>query len=245
MKQLSDQELQQIKDLLRHTGEFIAYFELAETKLVAWRHQQQESFDNQQSRFDQQQQAIQKDLDSVKDTLSEAGIARLKVQLNEAITLFEKKIASLSDLQQTISDIFGHEKLSLSKAVSQCTREIEEHCQETVNKIEAQLSDYDVDYFRRIAADSCDQVEQVAQTAVQTSTKMMRNFQWRTATLVLITTLVTSLTIGMYISDEWPWEIHQVALNEREAGKVLIKAWPSLSHQERERILTHEVNNLG
>lgn len=245
MKQLSDQELQQLKDLLRHAGEFIAYFELAETKLVAWRHQQQEAFEKQKGRFEHQQQVIKADIDNVKETLSDAGIARLKLQLNEVINLFEDKMSRFDDLHHMISDIFAQEKLGLAKAVTQSKQEIAEQCKKTVDKIESQLSHYDVDHFRRVASESCDQVEHVAQNAVQTSTKMMRHFQWRTVALVLITTFVTSLTIGMYVSDEWPWELHQIAMNEREAGKVLIKAWPSLTHQERERILTHDVSHVG
>ncbi len=245
MTQLSDRDIQQLKDLLRHTGEFIAYFELAETKLVGWRHQQQESFKQQQISFDNQQSAIKCNLDSLKDTLSEVGIARLKAQLNEALGLFEDKMGQLDKLQQELSDIFSEEKESLAKSVIKCKLDITEHCQKTVDKIDSQLSNYDVDYFRRIASDSCDQVEQVAQTAVQTSRKMMRHFQWKTVSIMLVTTFVTSLTIGMYVSDEWPWEIHQHAMNEREAGKVLIKAWPSLTHKEKERILTHEARHLG
>ena len=245
MKELSDQEVQQLKDLLRHASEFIAYFELAETKLVAWRYQQQEAFETQQKRFDQQQQGIMNDVETIKEILSEAGIARLKTQLNETITVFETKMAGFETFHQSLSDAFAQEKQGLAKAVGQFKNELEAQCQLTVNKIESQLSHYDVDHFRRVASESCDQVEQVAQKAVQTSSKVMRHFQWRTASLVLITTFVTSLVFGLYISDELPWEIHQHAMNEREAGKILIRAWPTLTHKERERILTHDVKHLG
>ena len=35
MEHREDKDLARIKEFLRHTGEFIAYFELAETKIIA------------------------------------------------------------------------------------------------------------------------------------------------------------------------------------------------------------------
>ena len=39
------------------------------------------------------------------------------------------------------------------------------------------------------------------------------------------------------MSNELPWEIHQHAINERQAGKVLMQAWPMLSEEEKTKIL--------
>ena len=93
------------------------------------------------------------------------------------------------------------------------------------------------DTMNQIKEHSCEQVEKSAQNAIQKSEKLLRLFQWRSIVLILFTTLITTVTTGLYINDEFPWDFHRQATNERSAGKILMKAWPVLSQEEREKVL--------
>jgi hypothetical protein len=48
------------------------------------------------------------------------------------------------------------------------------------------------------------------------------------------------IVFGLYTNNEYPWEMHQQALNERDAGKILLNAWPTLTYHEKNKILYHQ-----
>lgn len=163
MERINEHELARLKELLRQTGEFIAYFEQVDTKMIEWC----------------------------------------------------QDIESHASLQQ---------KLLL---------EINMHHQELV-----QLSRQAISKIEEQSAQAIAHVEQSAQNTIVKSEKSLSRYQWHSIVLPLLTTLLTTLALGLYMSDEYPWEVHQRALNERDAGVVLINAWPNLSQQEKAKILS-------
>ncbi len=158
----NEQELARLTELMRQTGEFIAYFELADTKMIEWR----QNLENQAS---------------VQQTL----LHQIKMHQQELIHL----------TQQAISNI-------------------EQQGSQAINNI-----------------------EQSAQNTIVKSEKSLSKYQWQSIMLPLLTTLLTTFALGLYMSDEYPWEVHQHAQNERGAGVVLMQAWPKLTQQEKIKIL--------
>ncbi len=163
MERINETELARLKKLMRQTGEFIAYFELVDTKMAEWRQ-------------DIEYQA------SVQQKL----LHQLKIQQQDCLQLH----------------------------------------QQTLSKMEEQ------------SAQAITHIEQSAQNTLLKSETSLRRSQWQSIVLPLLTTLLTTFALGLYMSNEYPWEIHQHALNERGAGVVLINAWPTLSQQERTKILS-------
>ncbi|KTD52224.1 hypothetical protein Lqui_1068 [Legionella quinlivanii] len=237
MELMRDQEIAKLKELLRHTGEFIAYFELAETKMIAWRQDIEEQAQNQHQKIEQKLQNLHQELESLHEVLTQAGLARLRLSAEQTLVQGEKHLAMLEKASQQMLVEIASQLREFNKSFHKQLHLIEQHTQQAIAKIDQQLADYDAHYFKRIANESCIQVEKVATRAIQKSTGLLRSFQWRSVSLALIVTFITSLFIGLYISNELPWEMHQHARNEREAGKVLLKAWPNLSHQEKNKIL--------
>lgn len=237
MESIHDQDLIKIKELLRHTGEFIAYFELAESKMLEWRHDLELQIKNQQHRADQQLQNLHKELESLQEVLTQAGLARFRLSAAEALSQGEAHVNLLQKTsQQMVKDLNTHHA-DFTSMIAGSLSQIEQHASQLVNKIDNQLAKYDAQHFHRIANESVEIVQKTSADAVMKSTGLLKKFQWRAAGLAVLATILTTFAIGLYVSNEMPWDIHQQAMNEREAGRLLIKAWPILSHQEKTKIL--------
>ena len=134
----------------------------------------------------------------------------------------------------------------LQHAIAKNVEQINQHTQQSLIQIDRYLAGFDVHHFRREASESSLHIEKIANSAVLKSTQLLRLFQWRAIAVVIITAALTAVGIGLYVNNEMPWEIHQHVVNEREAGKVLLRAWPGLTPQEKNKILDmHAKNNAS
>ncbi|MGQ3889570.1 hypothetical protein ACQUW5_11120 [Legionella sp. CNM-1927-20] len=237
METLHDSDITKLKELLRHLGEFIAYFEIAESKMMAW-HQELETHSQiQEKKINHQLQHLHQELEGLQEILTHAGIARLRHNLEKALKDGEAHLGLLEKTSQKILANLDLKQQEVNKLMLSGLNQIEQYTLQALEQINSQLADYDIDHFRRVTSESCLHVEKVATLAMRKSANLLKAFQWRSIALALATTFLTAFAISLYVSSETPWESHQRALNERQAGRVLIKAWPQLSHQEKDKIL--------
>jgi hypothetical protein len=117
------------------------------------------------------------------------------------------------------------------------THLISQHSNQVIEKISHHLSHYDPQHIDRIVNDGCSKIEQSSLGALVKNKSLLKRVQWHSVALTVFTTMVTAFVISLYVSDEYPWETHRHAVNERGAGKVLISVWPKLNQQEKLRIL--------
>lgn len=236
MEHIQQDDLVRIKELLRHTGEFIAYFELADSKMIEWREEMQQ----QASRLHQHSQMLQNELGSLHDLLSQAGTTRFRVIAEKALSQGEVQLQILENSCNQLTENFQDQQEQLELLTQQCIIRIEQHTTKAAQAIAAQLAKYDAHQFHRIANESCDHVERVANNAVSKSNKLLRMFQMRSGLFAVFTTIITTFVIVLYLSGELPWELHHKAINERHAGKALLQAWPNLTLEEKTKILNDE-----
>lgn len=236
MEHSQKDDLARVNDLLRHTGEFIAYFELAETKMIEWR----QEMEQQAARLQQHSQKLQNELASVHDLLSQAGTTRFRVIAEKALSQGEIQLKILENSCNQFTENFQEQQEQLELLTEQCIIRIEQHSSKASQDIAAQLAKYDAHQFHRIANESCDHVERVANDAVGKSNRLLRMFQMRFGLFAIFTTILTTFVIVLYLSGELPWEQHHKAVNERHAGKVLLQAWPNLTLEEKTKILNDE-----
>lgn len=236
MDGLQDNELKRIKELLQRTGEFIAYFELAETKMIGWR----EDINQQTSRLEHYLHTLEDELTQINAFFSEAGIARFRLTAEKALAQGEINLHIIERQCNLFAQNFEAAQEKLNSLTQQCTIKIAQQAENTVQFITGQLSKYDAHQFHRIASESCDHVERVASHAVNKSTKLLGVFQLRFGFFSALITLLTAFIVVLYLSDELPWEMHQHAMNERRAGKVLLQAWPNLTQEEKAKILNDD-----
>lgn len=231
-----EDDLTRIKDLLRHTGEFIAYFELAETKMMEWRAEIEQHV----ARLDQHTQILRHELSAMNDLISEAGTAQFRMVAEKALSQGESNLQLLEHNCNQFTQNFHHQQEKLNRLTERCIEKIEHRAIEATQAVSSQLAQYDVHQFHRLANESCDHIQRVANEAVSKSKKLLGVFQLRFGLFAAFTTIVTAFVIVLYLSDELPWEMHHQAMNERQAGKVLLQAWPNLSQEEKAKILNDE-----
>ncbi|KTD22749.1 Uncharacterised protein [Legionella lansingensis] len=240
MEHIQDQDIAKLKELLRHTGEFIAYFELAETKMLEWRQDIEQQTQIQQNKAQQQLQTLHNELDALQEVLTQAGLARFRLAAEKILKQEEEHVNNLQKISSQLLDDANSKQQELTKLLEKGLIQIEQYATRAIERLDEHFAQYDVHHFRRIASESCEHVERAANNAVTKSQGFLGRFQWRVAILTVITTLITAFAVGFYVSDELPWEIHQHAISEREAGKVLLKAWPMLTQEEKAKILNNQ-----
>ncbi|MDP3269616.1 MAG: hypothetical protein Q8M40_11315 [Legionella sp.] len=230
MEHSQENDLARIHDLLSHTSEFIAYFELAETKMIEWR-----------ADIMQQTEVFKNEMLAINKILSAAGTTNFRQITERALNQGEKNLELLERNSNQFMHSIQNQQEHLRQLTEKCIRNIEQHSAHASSLIAAQLAKYDVHQFHRIATESCDHVERVANDAVSKSNKFLSMFQLRLGLFAVLTTILTSFVIVLYLSDELPWEMHHQAMNERQAGKVLLNAWPKLTQEEKAKILKDDL----
>ncbi|BCA97124.1 hypothetical protein TUM19329_34850 [Legionella antarctica] len=236
MEHSHEDDLIRLKELLRHTGEFVAYFELAETKMIEWR----EEIEQKATLLSQHSQRLQNEFASLENLLSQAGTTRFRVIAEKALSQGEIQLQIMENSCNQFAENFQDQQEQLELLTAQCITKIEQHCSKATDVIVGQLAKYDAHQFHRIANESCDHVERVASDAVSKSNKLLHLFQMRFGLFAVFTTVLTAFVIVLYLNGELPWEMHHKAVNERHAGKVLLQAWPNLTLEERTKILNDD-----
>lgn len=240
MDHLDAQEVARLKELLRRTGEFIAYFELADTKMVEWRYSMEEHAKTQRAFFHQQLTTLQETLQSVQTTLTQAGLIELQQIANG---WFEKEKLHLSEMKKIEQNILHYQTTHQHQIKALCEESIQfitKHTTKSLDQLQTKLAQYDVDDFHNMAITSCEQVGFTAKNAIMKSESILRRFQFKTVLVAFLTSMCVAFAVSFYISDELPWEIHQHALSERQAGRLLMLAWPNLTINERNKILKEQ-----
>lgn len=236
MEVYEDDDLIRMKELLRRTGEFIAYFELAETKMIQWR----QELEQRASQLQQYSQLLEKELVSAHDLLSQTGISNFSNVAEKVLAQGETNLKNIEQSCNQFAQNVQQQQEQLKILTDQSIEKIEQHNTLAMQNITTQLSKYDVHHFHRIANESCDHVEHVANETIVKSNKLLQMLHLRSALFAVIISVIASFIISLYLSDESPWEMHNHALNERQAGKLLLQAWPNLTQLEKSKILNHE-----
>lgn len=229
MGHFHDEEMSRLRELLRHAGEFIAYFELAESKMMNWRQEIEQKYQAQEQYVARQFQSLRVELQSLQNLLSETGLARLRTSSEDILKQGESHINLLKATGNQLIGGMAEQQYAFRQLSMDC-----------LDALDQQLASHSTQALQRIAADTCEQVEKTAVHTLQRSTSLWQRVQWRSTILALVTTVFTIFSIGLYINNELPWEIHRRAINEREAGKALLKAWPILSQEEKNKIMRRD-----
>jgi hypothetical protein len=160
-----------------------------------------------------------------KMVMSQAGLARFRVTAEEALTQGKEHVSALEQQSEFL-------QTQLNAA---CDR-FENLTQQAESRISRVVRSFRLEYFKHLVEEGSQQVEQVSESAMQRIMGTGKWFQWEKFTVALIVALIVAIVMSLFMNDEWPWESHNKVLNEREAGKMLIEAWPVLSNNQRHQI---------
>jgi len=125
---------------------------------------------------------------------------------------------------------------NFQKVAEESTKQLKRVADNSANHISESLKSLDVENLRRLTFENSHLIEEVSENAVKRVKRLVRWFHWEKLGLALTVAVVVSLLTGLFINDESPWESHKQVIAEREAGKVLFKAWPTLTSEEKTHI---------
>lgn len=237
MKHLDAEHLTLLNTVLSRTEEFIDFFDRAETKMTTWRHEIA-----QQAHFQQEKlQEFKGEIERVELMITQANADDFHIAAEDTTARDSAYLDSLKHTeQQLLRQIHGH-RAELTRITQHAMTQISQTTAQAVSVIEEKLSIHlssSVPNMMPFSNQSLvDNIGDHADESIQEDAPFSKPREWRSVALTLVTTVITAVIFGMYTSNEYPWEIHQQAISERGAGKVLMNAWPSLTHEEKNKIL--------
>jgi len=230
---------ERLKEVLRKTGEFIAYFEIAETKMLEWKHELEQRFAQHDALVKQQLDSIYKMNAEFSDILTEAGAARWRIAAEQALKEGEKHIESLEKVGNRLIDEMQQRSTNNQQRAHQLLEKFELASHQAIEAIDQKITGSNINEFQQIADDSITKIEELSTETVGNCSRLIKSFQLKNALIAIGVATVTALTMGLYVSNEMPWEIHKHAAQEREAGKALLNAWANLNPAEKHKILQY------
>lgn len=226
-----------MNELAQQHVEFIAYFELAESKMSEW----QQAMDLQAVSLLALSERWQNELNQAHKLFTQTGIEQLQELISKTVHQSSNQLAQLQQIHTQFTQHCARHQEQLKAQTLHSIELIDKHCKQSVLDISSHLAKFDANQFHRIASESCDHVERVARDAVYKSNKLLNSVQLRFGFVATLITLLTAFIVVFYLSDELPWEMHHQAMEERQAGKVLLQAWPNLNQAEKNKILNPAV----
>jgi hypothetical protein len=83
-----------------------------------------------------------------------------------------------------------------------------------------------------------DEVKTTSQLANRQMVGVVRWFHWKNLALVFFLSALVTLSTGLYVNAEWPWETHKAVVKQRAAGQALLDTWYQLSQNDQQLVLT-------
>jgi hypothetical protein len=157
------------------------------------------------------------------ETITETGIARWKLSAQEALKLGDVQLQALRKLTEETKNLMSES----------CSR-FERTSQTTVKHIHDAVDHFKLDDFKQYIEKSYEGVKKISSSAIEKIADVLRGFQWKNLALALALSIVAGVIMGLYIDDEWPWELHSTVVKQRTAGEALMNAWPYLSKTDQQ-----------
>jgi hypothetical protein len=209
--------------LMQQVAELIASYEMAMERLHAREKALDEQFEASEKFLDNQLEKVNTLVSDLREIMTEAGAARWRLSAQEALRLGD---GQLQHLKKTSDDL----KLLLNES---CDR-FERTSHSTTKTIHEAIDAFKVDEFKKYVEISHEEVKKTSTSAIAKINEILRWFQWKNLGLALGLSIISAVVIGLYIDDEWPWELHSKVVKERAAGEALMNAWPHLNQADQQ-----------
>lgn len=211
--------------LERQIEELLASYEVAMERLAVKERDLEDRYQATQQFIDSQINKVNSLLKNLREIMTEAGAARWRLAAQETLQLGDKQLAKLRKISSDANSVIKES----------CNR-FERTSSTAVKNVNDAINTLKLDEFKSHVEQSYIQMKITSISGLEKIFELLRWFHWKNLALALGISLVIALVIGLYINDEWPWEMHQDVIKERTAGKALISAWPHLSKQDRQFI---------
>ena len=221
--------LKRLKALLRNHSEFLANFEIAEEKMRSWQEEIDKRHQQQATLVQNQLDKLQEDVGQLQELLTEAGAARWRVTAEKLLLEGQAHLEEIKTTSEQHLKAFNEHNQSLQKQQDR-----------TISQIQELISRIDLDSLYAQQEHNRSLIEQ----SMMQSKRLFNQFKLKTAVIMAVVGITSSIITGFYLNDEAPWDIHKIAKHERQVGQTLIKAWPKLDNTAKLAILAHKKKTL-
>lgn len=239
-----DGEVEKLREVLRRMGEFIAYFEVAENKMAEWKLQVEENLDAQQKAVNDQLEDIHQATDELRTIMTETGVARWRLAAENSLREGREHLRTIDLVTKQHLTAIDASNEQFAKMAKKSFDRLDRAASYTVKNVSEAIGSFRIHDFQKMTEQSCVAVEATSTSAVKRLKDLVKWFHWKNLGLAAAITIVTSFTMGLYLNDELPWEIHKQVVMQRNAGQALINAWPTLSQSEQQRIIDNSKKSI-
>lgn len=222
---IATDDFNRLQACMQQVADFIALSEEAVQKLEKHDTVSGEMLKKSSVYFDQQLNQIREALGDLQEFMTQAGVTRLRVAAERM----------LADGQQHLHNIKEATEEFQRVAENSCSN-LQRVSENSADWIAEAIKSLQIEKFRSLVFENVDRIENSADVAIRRVQKLSKWFQWEKLGIALVVAVIVSLLTGLFINDEMPWETHNKVVMERNAGKMLIQAWPKLSSVEKEHI---------
>jgi len=232
--QISESPAEQTRAMLREMADFIALYETIEEKLIAREIALEGKLVTGEKLLSEQLTKIKSSFSSFQAIMTEAGAARWRIAAESALREGKEH---LSALQETSTDII--------QAFKEGSEQLEKVANSAISGITEATGSFSAIDFTNTATKGCEQIKEASSSGIKRTTKLIKLFHVKNLFMCLVLTIFVIFLTGLYVNDEWPWEIHSQAAKERNAGQTLLAAWSYLTPAEQQNIIAASKKNAS
>jgi len=219
---------QRMRALMREIADFVALHETIEGKLIEREAALEEKLVASQTYLSNQLARVKETLAEVGTMMTETGAARWRVAADKAMKDGQEH---LQQAQQTVDYI--------NQTIKQGCDHLEKSIGQTSANIAQEARALPIENFKQIVTQGGEKIKSTTATNIGQVTQLIQQFHWKNIGMMLGITLLIIFLTGLFLSDEWPWEMHQTAAKERNAGRLLLAAWPHLTPAEQQDVVNN------
>jgi len=222
----SSEELEtKFRKISQRLADFIALQEVANGKLAEEENKRRREMAMMHQELNDQVNEIRGVINEFQTVMTSVGIARFRVAAEEAMRRGDEHL-----------DLIREECEQFKRITEERTRLIQQITQDAEKRLSRVVRSLRLEYFKKLIDDGVEHIEQTSKTAVKRITQTVKWVHWEKIGMSLIVAILVAILMGLFVNDEWPWETHQRVVTERDAGRMLLNAWPRLSKIEQSDI---------
>lgn len=233
----SDSETEKFREAIKRIGEYIAYLEQAEQKMVSWQHNIDQKIQQHEHWFASQLNDIQIAIGELQGVMTETGIARWRIAAETALKQGSEHLQAIAGATSSHLAALDKRNEDFSKTVQKSFERLDRASAYTIKNISEAISSFRINDFQQFTEHSCQIIENTSRGVIYHLKSMVKWFHWKSLSLAFCLSLLVSIITSIYITGEMPWENHDKVIAQRAAGEALKNAWPLLSDSDKELII--------
>jgi hypothetical protein len=213
----------QLPDLEQQVGELVAAYEITMEKLAQKEKALELHFQASDSFLNDQLEKMNLLIVELGEMITEAGAARWRLSAQDALRLGDLQLSTVKKLSEETKNLMNDSCARYEKAALAATKNLKEA-----------IAQFKMEEYKTYTENCAEEVKKNSSVALQKITDIFSWFQWKNMALCLGFSIIAAVVIGLYIDDEWPWELHSKVVKERAAGQALMNAWPHLDPSDHQ-----------